>query len=70
MEIDSVMASIATLSKYGVIAIAIVGVLVGGYLLYLKKNRKNWICFVWEKKADGKTHLVGMDILTRHRFNK
>ena len=41
-----------------------------GYYLFVIKRRRVWIANIWEKKADGRLHLIGRDKVIERKFNK
>jgi len=51
-----------------VIGISICGGLF--YWLFVYGKRKKWYINIWERKADGKIHLIGRDVLVERNINK
>ena len=65
------MIQVMPIIKTLVLAIFGLGSVIGvGYYLLVVKRRREWRINIYEKKADGKLHLVGRDKLLERKINK
>jgi len=71
VSFDSVMLQAMPMVKTILMLILGLGSIIGvGYYLFVVKRRREWIINLWEKKADGRLHLIGKDKLQEKKFNK
>jgi len=40
------------------------------YWLFVVRRRKKWFANIWERKADGRLHLIDLDVIIEKRMNK
>lgn len=73
MDINSAaaMAYMMPVIKTGLMLfVGFVAVIGTGYYFFIIKKRRLWYTNIWEKKADGRIHLIGKDIVIEKRINK
>ena len=58
------------LKTVGIGIIIIGGSAAFGWYWFIIRRRKKWLVNVWERKADGRLHLINKDTLTAKKFNK
>ena len=68
---NEIMLNIMPLVKTLLMLIVGLGTVIGlGYYLFVVKRRRVWHVNVWEKKADGRLHLIDKDRILEKKINK
>lgn len=71
LDLGQLGASVFPLLRMIGMIVAGVGVsAIFGWYWYVYRRRKRWLVNIWERKADGRLHLIDHDLLTAKKFNK